>query len=126
MNQKKFNIIGFNFQSSDRYIPSKTCVIHYGTALISKLDEPGTLWCPLCGTTYLQEDTATDEAMKGKFKQQQTRIVSPRKKAKKYYDKQGNLITDETLIQDIERGATVYSYREEKSGKENEHHVVRR
>jgi hypothetical protein len=35
---------------------------------------------------------------------------------RKYYDKQGNEINDETLLDDIARGATVISYREEKSG----------
>jgi uncharacterized Zn finger protein (UPF0148 family) len=124
---KKVNIIGFNFHSSDRYIPSKVCVIHYGTPLISKKDEPGVLWCPECGTPYSEKDTATSEDIKGKFKgpNQKTNIISAKKK-RKYYDKQGNLITDPDLIQDIERGATVYSYREEKSGEENEHHLVRR
>ena len=115
--EKKFNIIGFFGNAQERYIPSKTCVIHYGTPLISKVDEPGVLWCPECGTTYLQKDTATDEAMKGKFKQQQTSIISARKKNKKCYDKQGNEITDPDLIADIERGGvTVIRYHEEKSG----------
>ena len=122
---KKVNIIGFNFHSSDRYIPTKTCVIHYGAPLISKQDEPGMLWCPECGMRYSEKDTASEESMTGRHKKQQTRIISQRKK-KKYYDKKGNLITDPDLIQDIDRGATVYSYREEKSGEENEHHVVRR
>ena len=36
------------------------------------------------------------------------------KKKKKCYDKQGNLITDETLLQDIASGKTVISYSEEK------------
>ena len=48
----------------------------------------------------------------------QIRIISARTKKKKYYDKQGNLITDETLIADIQRAATVYKYQEEKSGED--------
>jgi hypothetical protein len=36
-------------------------------------------------------------------------IITGNKKQKKYYDKQGNEINDPTLIQDIQRGATVYS-----------------
>ena len=112
--KKKFNIIGFNFHSSDRYIPSKCCVIHYGTPLISKRDEPGVLWCPLCGSRYSEKDTATTEDIKGKFKgpNQKSQIISAKKK-RKYYDSEGNIINDPDLIADIERGATVISYHEE-------------
>ena len=42
------------------------------------------------------------------------RMKEQQKKKKKYYDKQGNLITDKTLIQDIQQGKTVISYKEEK------------
>jgi hypothetical protein len=127
MREKNFNLIGFNFNSSDPYIPSKTCVIHYGTPLISKRDEPGVLWCPECGMRYSEKDTGTDEAMKGKFKgpNQKSQIISAKKK-KKYYDKQGNIINDPDLIADIERGATVISYHEEKHGEEKRHHIVRK
>jgi hypothetical protein len=123
---KKINIIGFNFNSLDRYIPSKVCVIHYGTPLISKRDEPGTLWCPLCGSRYKVEDTTTEESVKGKFKgpNQKTRIITAKKK-RKFYDKKGNIITDPTLIQDILQGATALEYHEEKSG-EDKPHVVRK
>ena len=126
----KFNMIGFNFPRYSPWHPTKTCVIHPGTLLIPKRDESGVyelgvLWCPECGTHYTENEAAQEEAITGKLKGQgQTRIISAKKK--KYYDKKGNLITDPDLIQDIERGATVYSYREEKSGEENEHHLVRR
>jgi hypothetical protein len=110
--EKKFNLIGFNFNSSDPYIPTKTCVIHYGTPLISKRDELGVLWCPECGMRYSEKDTATDEDIKGKFKgpNQKSQIISAKKKKKRYFDKNGNEITDETLLNDIARGATVYKY----------------
>jgi len=42
-----------------------------------------------------------------------TKIITA-KKQKKYYADNGNIITDETLIQDIQRGAHVISYREDK------------
>jgi len=44
-----------------------------------------------------------------------TRIIQG-KKQKKYYDDSGNEITDETLINDVKRGAHVISYQETKSG----------
>jgi hypothetical protein len=118
--EKKFNIIGFFGNAQERYIPSKTCVIHYGTPLISKRDEPGVLWCPECGMRYSEKDTATTEDIKGKFKgpNQKSQIISAKKK-KKYYDKQGNIINDPDLIADIERGGvTVIRYHEEKSGED--------
>jgi hypothetical protein len=46
-------------------------------------------------------------------------IISAKKK-KKYYDKNGNLITDHTLIQDIQQGKTVISYHEEKSSEDKQ------
>jgi DNA-directed RNA polymerase subunit M/transcription elongation factor TFIIS len=90
-----------------------------GTILIPKKDEPGMLVCPECGIPYPEKDTAAEEQMEGKFKQTKTKIISGKKRNKKYYDKQSNEITDPDLIADIQRGATtVTSYREEKSGKE--------
>lgn len=50
--------------------------------------------------------------------------MTPKKK-KKYYDKQGNEINDETLLKDIARGVKVIRYHEQKSGKER-HHIVRK
>jgi hypothetical protein len=44
------------------------------------------------------------------------------KKKKKYYSKRGDLITDPTLIMDVQRVFTVYKYHEEKSGKEKCYH----
>jgi uncharacterized Zn finger protein (UPF0148 family) len=122
----RFNLIGFNFPRASR-IPAdkyKHCVIHTGTRLISKPDEPGVLYCPICGTSpYQEKDTLTDEAMKAKHTKQQTKIVQAKKK-KKYYDKQGNKINDETLLKDIARGANVISYNEVKSGEER--HIVQK
>jgi hypothetical protein len=109
---KGWNIIGFNFPNYSMIDPSKWkhCVVHPGSRLISKPDEPGTLFCPLCGTTYLPKDTATDENFDPKFDSKtQTKIFQVRKQ-KKYYDKQGNLINDETLLKDLANGKVVISY----------------
>jgi hypothetical protein len=112
----KFNIIGFglNYSNID---PSrwKHCVVHVGTRLISKPDEPGTLFCPLCGTSYLPNDTISEERFDpSATPKSQTRIITPKSK-KKYYDKQGNLINDEQLLKDIANGKTVISYHEYKT-----------
>ena len=105
----KFNIIGF---SNTVNYENKHCVVHPGTRLIQKLDDPDLLWCPTCGTSYSDKEAGTDEKIKSRFgPNQQTRIISPRS-TKKYYDKQGNEITDPDLIAEIQRGANVISYHE--------------
>ena len=120
----KFNIIGFDFPNSIR-IPAdkyKHCVVHPGSRLISKPDEPGMLMCPLCGTSYLPKDTISEERFDpSATPKTQTRIFTP-KKQKKYYDQSGNEINDETLLKDIARGANVIRYYEDKQGQE--YHVV--
>jgi uncharacterized Zn finger protein (UPF0148 family) len=104
-------------------------VIHPGSRLISKLDEPGILMCPQCGTTYLPKDTISEENFEPSASPKtQTRIMTPKKK-KKHYDKQGNLVNDEQLLKDIASGKTVISYHEYKvegNSKEPKHHVVRK
>ena len=72
----------------------------------------GQLRCPTCGYTYKKEEAPNEEGISIKHNKQQTRIISAKNKNKKYYDKQGNLITDETLLQDIANGANVISYHE--------------
>lgn len=115
----RFNIIGFTNYSEWR--PTKHCVIHPGARLIPNRnletgeDMPG-LMCPTCGTSYSQNEAPTEEGIKGKFSgKQETRIISARSR-KKYYDKQGNEINDPDLIDEIQRGADVISYHEEKQG----------
>lgn len=54
-----------------------------------------------------------------------SKIITAKTKKKKYYDKQGNLITNPDLIQDIKQGKTVIRYDEKKSGKESSH-IVRK
>ena len=107
----KFNLIGFNFSPKLEY---KHCAIHPGSRLVQKIDDPDMLWCPTCGTSYSIKETGTDEKIKSRFgPNAKSKIISPKPKIK-YYDSQGNEITDETLIQDIMRGANVIYYREDK------------
>jgi hypothetical protein len=49
------------------------------------------------------------------------KLYRQRRKRKKYYDNHGNEITDETLLQGVARGATVYRYHEQKSDEEKRH-----
>ncbi len=122
----KFNLIGFNFHNSSMIDPSrwKHCVVHSGTRLISKPDEPGLLWCPLCGTSYLPKDSISEENFEPTSSpKSHTKIITPKSK-KKYYDEKGNEINDEQLLKDIANGAHVISYNEQKSGKER--HIVRK
>jgi hypothetical protein len=126
MNDNRFNLIGFDFQRYSIIPPEKYkhCIVHPAIRLISKLDEPGVLWCPMCGTTYLEKDASTEESVKAKFNpKQQTAIITPKKK-KKYYDEKGNEINDSQVLKDIAHGAHVISYSEVKSGKER--HFVRK
>lgn len=80
-------------------------------------EEQGMLICPDCGCRWAEKGAPalTDEAIAGVHKKQQTKIVQGTKK-KKFFSKQGDLITDETLIQDVLQGKNVISYKETKSG----------
>jgi hypothetical protein len=113
----KFNIIGFgnNFSNiqPDKW---KHCIVHPGTRLISKLDEPGVLMCPLCGTPYAPKDTISDENFEPTSgPSNKTKIITAKKK-KKQYDSEGHEINDEQLLKDIARGVRVIKYTEIKSG----------
>lgn len=127
----KFNIIGFGLQNYST-IPNdhwKHCVVHPGSRLISKPDEPGILMCPQCGTTYQPKDTISEERFDpSATPKTQTKIITP-KKSKKYYDKNGNEINDEQLLKDIANGVHVISYHEYKvqgDPKKPKRHVVRK
>lgn len=109
----KFNLIGFSFQNEPA---KKHCVIHPGTRLIQKEDDPDVWYCTMCGTVYLEKDTGNDENITSEYgPTQQTSIISAKKK-KKFYDKSGNEITDPELIKEIMQGANVISYHETKIG----------
>jgi DNA-directed RNA polymerase subunit M/transcription elongation factor TFIIS len=106
-------------------LTTKACPFHH-VRLIPKRKqdnlefEPGVLICVKCGYeySYLENEAPAEEHFEPEHnKSNQTKIISA-KKNKKYYDKQGNEITDETLIQDIQRGANVISYKEEKHGED--------
>jgi len=130
----KVNIIGFNIDrrykwQADGWVePEKTyrtCPYHH-CILIPKQGEKDMLQCPECGTCFLEKDTGIEEEVKGTHKKQQTKIVQGRNRKKKYFDEQGNEITDPLLIQDILQGKTVQYYHEEKSGEKDAHINVRR
>jgi|KBSMisStandDraft_5_1062788.scaffolds.fasta_scaffold690623_1 hypothetical protein len=133
----KVNTIGFNFPKYSNWRPSKRCVIHAGRLLIpfkneNGVFEPNVLMCPDCGTRYLEHEATNEEGIQAKFSgQSKTMIVSAKGRAKKYYDSNGNLISDPELIQEVQRGAVrVISYHEEKSGEDvfkvDNKHLVRK
>jgi len=121
----RFNLIGFDFQRSSTIPPYryKHCPIHPGTRVISKLDEPDVLYCPMCGTKYLEKETSPDEKIKPKHTNQTPKIVQAKKK-KKQYDSEGHEINDEQLLKDIAKGAKAISYHEYISGEES--HFVKK
>lgn len=115
----RFNIIGFDFPNSSRITPDKYkhCVVHPGSRLISKPDEPGMLMCPLCGTSYLPKDSISEERFDPSVTPKtQTRIITPTKSKKSLINRLMKLMMNTT--QNIANGANVISYTEVKSGKE--------
>ena len=105
----RFNIIGF---SNEDIIEYKHCPLDLAVRLIKT--KRG-LTCPTCGYIYTKEEAPNEEGVTIKHNKQQTKIVTGKRK-KRYYDKQGNEINDPDLIADIQRGANVISYHEEKQG----------
>lgn len=73
----------------------------------------GELKCPRCGYTYKKEEAPNEDTYITGFVPDSPEIVSAKRK-KKYYDKQGNVINDPDLIGEIQRGANIISYHEEK------------
>jgi len=110
-------MIGFNWPTTPKEY--KHCIIHPGCRLIPNVEEPDLLFCPLCGTNYVEKDTATDETIQSMFgpTSQQSKIIQA-KKQKKYFDQSGNEINDEQLLKDIAQGKHVISYNEYKSGED--------
>jgi hypothetical protein len=102
----RFNIIGFGSENVTEY---KHCPLDPGIRL-QKIR--GKLMCGKCGFVYTEQEAPSDEGVSIKHKQQQTKIISGKGK-RKYYDRQGTEINDPDLIQDIEQGANVISYRED-------------
>lgn len=107
---KGFNIIGFSSIPPTKY---RHCVFHPARRLIQDLQDPDKLFCPECGNSFLPNETTPEGTYQSKFGPQQSKIITAKKK-KKYYDKQGNEINDPDLIQEIEQGANVISYKEYK------------
>ena len=106
---RKFNIVGLGSENLTEY---KHCPLDPSVRLIRI---KGELKCPTCGYIYRKEEAVNEQAIQSKHAKQQTVIVSGKRK-KRYYDKQGNEINDPDLIADIQRGANVISYHEEKQG----------
>jgi hypothetical protein len=123
-------MIGFNFPRKYKWqhgydypepVPQKTCPIHPGVPVVQmKGEDPELLFCCQCGTPYKEEDTITKENFNPESGPANKTFIVTGKKKKKYYDKQGNQITDPDLIADVKRGSTVISYREQKQGEENQ------
>jgi hypothetical protein len=110
-----FNLIGFDFTTKRDTKTYRTCLIHPGEILIRSAEDRTLLLCPRCGSPqkYQEDEALTDEQIKGKFRKHQTKILTAKKK-RRFYDKFGTEITDETLIQDIMQGKTVINYYEQK------------
>jgi len=101
----------------------KHCPIHAGVGVVPWNEgDPDKLYCKECGTEYLEQEAPNDERMKGKFKEQKTMIVTPRKK-KKFYDEQGTEVTDPELIKQLQSGMRIVSYKEDKV---EENHIIRK
>jgi hypothetical protein len=69
--------------------------------------------CFSCGYSILAQDAPNEEGIAIKHEKGKTTIVS-RKRNKKFYDDNGNEINDPDLIQQIQQGAHVISYHEQK------------
>jgi uncharacterized Zn finger protein (UPF0148 family) len=104
---KKFNILGFGNENILEY---KHCPLDPGVRLIKI---KGELRCPSCGYYYKQEEATNEQTIQPQHEKQQTAIVSSKIK-KKFYDDQGTEINDPDLIQQIQQGAHVISYHEQK------------
>jgi DNA-directed RNA polymerase subunit M/transcription elongation factor TFIIS len=125
----KFNLIGFNFPHSSTWHPKKTCPWHHVTLIPKQNDkgeyETGFLQCPQCGSSFAEHtnEAPTEDTLDLKYKKTKPQIITAKRRKKKHYDQQGNVINDETLIQDIKQGKTVIYYNEQKTG-ENKPHIV--
>jgi hypothetical protein len=109
-NRHRFNIIGFSNSDPVKY---KHCIFCPGKRLQPDPHDDSKLMCFSCGYSILVEEAPNEEGISIKHNNKQTAIISPKRKKKKYYDKQGNEINDEDLIRLIQQGAHVISYHEQ-------------
>jgi hypothetical protein len=107
--QKRFNIIGFTNTEPKEY---KHCIFCTGRRLQPDPHDDSKLMCFSCGYSVLVQDAPNEEGISVKHGKQQTAIVSGKRK-KKHFDSWGTEITDPDLIDEIQRGNTVISYRED-------------
>ncbi len=131
--EKRFNLIGFNFQSDNSNIKGyddfKHCLIHPGKRLLKSLEDPEKLFCPTCGLSFSEKDTLKDEHFNPKFgaASNKPKILTGKRKRVKYYDTRGNEIPehDADAIHDMAEGRKILHYHEEKVEKE-EKKVIRK
>lgn len=62
MDNKKFNLIGFDFTDKPIYEQHRHCAIHIGTRLL-KAEDNSVLFCPQCGTTYPINETTVEQGI---------------------------------------------------------------
>jgi hypothetical protein len=125
---KRWNLIGFDFPPNSKMYKwqgdgedgwsgrpvIRHCIYHPGTRL--KQNKDYKLECPKCGFIYLENEAPNEEGIQFQHSnKQQPRIISAKSNKKKYYDKQGNLITDPSLIRLAKEGKNILYYNEQKA-----------
>src|SRR5213593_4565548 len=98
----RFNIIGFWPAASSPWRSSLHCVIHPGTRLVHmEGDEPNIFRCSECGSVgYTESEAITEEKINTMFGPGSSKpaIIQAKKQKKKYFDQQGNEVTDPEII----------------------------
>jgi hypothetical protein len=128
MIRNNFNIIGVGLDWDRAREPGNTetyryCSIHPYKKLIESKTDNTVLFCPQCGSEWKKEDTVKEQDIQTDIPVNSGPKIIQGKKKRKFYDSKGNLITDETLIQDLLQGKNIIYYNETKSGKESSHIV---
>jgi hypothetical protein len=118
-NNKRFNLIGFNFSYVDTATYRKCSIHPYRRLKVSKTD-PNVLFCPECGSEWPLniKDTITEQGVKSDIPagtDSGTKIVQAKKK-KRFLDSMGNSIPadDKDALQDMSGGKRIVYYREDK------------
>ena len=117
MNNRKFNLIGFERIQIDTK-QYRHCSIHPYKRLIEHKTDQNLLFCPECGSTFPLKDTVKEQDIQTDVpasNSNTTKIISARNK-RKYYDSFANLIPDDDLdaLHDMQGGRRIVYYREDK------------